>query len=148
MDKTSSRIPAVPALTPDALERALHAVTFLSRVAFIPLAAHRIAPSAWRARRDPAELAVVAGPCALLAAQFECLHRAERLARAGLATRGAAAAGGRRLGPDRAHPLLAGVPGMAGHAGRYGDQLLHRAHGLLPVCAPPRPGVPQHGRIG
>ena len=42
--------------------------------------ASSVAPSAWRARRDPVELAVVAGPCALLAAIFVCIHRAERLA--------------------------------------------------------------------
>lgn len=80
MDKAISWIAA--ALTLEALERALHAMhaaAFLSRVAIIALAAHRIAPSAWRARGDPVELAVVVGPCALLAAQFVCLHRAERL---------------------------------------------------------------------
>ncbi|RLM73183.1 hypothetical protein C2845_PM15G22250 [Panicum miliaceum] len=46
----------------------------LLRVAVITVMAHR--PQ----RRDPVELAFVAGPCALLAAVFVCIHRAERIA--------------------------------------------------------------------
>jgi len=43
--------------------------------------ASSIAPSVWRACSDQWEweLALVAGPCVLLAAIFVCLHRAERL---------------------------------------------------------------------
>ncbi|KAG0549046.1 hypothetical protein BDA96_01G221000 [Sorghum bicolor] len=51
----------------------------LLRVGIVMFMASIIAPSAWRARRDPWELALVAGPCALLAAIFVCLHRADRL---------------------------------------------------------------------
>ncbi|CAN6358751.1 unnamed protein product [Urochloa humidicola] len=99
MDRTSSRIAllvpahaddphtAQPPAEPPAEEtqaarrirRALSAVVFLSRVAVIGLIAYGNAPSAWRARGDPMELAAVVAPCALLAALFVCQHRAERL---------------------------------------------------------------------
>ncbi|CAN6331616.1 unnamed protein product [Urochloa humidicola] len=98
MDKTSSRMAllvpahaddphtAQPPAEPPAEEaqarrirRALSAVVFLSRVAVIGLIAYGTAPSAWRARGDPMELAAVVAPCALLAALFVCQHRAERL---------------------------------------------------------------------
>jgi hypothetical protein len=58
---------------------ALLALVCLLRVGVIALMASSIARSAWRARGDPWELAFVAGPSALLAAIFVCLHRAERL---------------------------------------------------------------------
>ncbi|CAL4895413.1 unnamed protein product [Urochloa decumbens] len=61
------------------VRRALSAVVFLSSVAVIGLIAYGTAPSAWRARHDPVELAGVVAPCALLAALFVCQHRAERL---------------------------------------------------------------------
>ncbi|CAN6358746.1 unnamed protein product [Urochloa humidicola] len=79
MDKTSSRMATNPALAPDPVARALLALLCLLRVVLIALAAYRVAPSAWRARGDPVELAVAAGPCALLAGIFVCAHRAERL---------------------------------------------------------------------
>ncbi|CAL5096780.1 unnamed protein product [Urochloa decumbens] len=63
-----------------AASRALLALACLLRVAVIALMASGVARPAWRARGDPWELASVAGPCALLAAIFVCLHRAERLA--------------------------------------------------------------------
>ncbi|XP_066368729.1 uncharacterized protein [Miscanthus floridulus] len=58
---------------------ALLALVCLLRVGVIALMASSIPRSAWRARGDPWELAFVAGPSALLAAIFVCLHRAERL---------------------------------------------------------------------
>ncbi|CAN6326876.1 unnamed protein product [Urochloa humidicola] len=98
MDKTSSRIAllvpahaddphtAQPPAEPPAEEaqagrirRALSAVVFLSRVAVIGLIAYGTAPSAWRARGDPMELAAVVAPCALLAVVYVCEHRAEQL---------------------------------------------------------------------
>ncbi|CAN6349875.1 unnamed protein product [Urochloa humidicola] len=97
MDKTSSRVALVvpvPAADPDHAQpaeppaeeaqerrrRAALAVACASRVFVIALMASSVAPMAWRARRDPVEMAVIAGPCALLAALFVCQHRAERLA--------------------------------------------------------------------
>ncbi|XP_072148381.1 uncharacterized protein [Setaria viridis] len=59
--------------------RAALALACWLRVTVIAFMACSVAPSAWRARQDPVELAVVAGPIALLAALFVCLHRAERL---------------------------------------------------------------------
>ncbi|CAN6358749.1 unnamed protein product [Urochloa humidicola] len=94
MDKTSSRVALVvpaPAADPHHAQpepeeaqarrrRAALAIACVSRVVVIALMASSVAPMAWRARRDPVELIVVAGPCALLAALFVCIHRAERLA--------------------------------------------------------------------
>ncbi|CAN6358739.1 unnamed protein product [Urochloa humidicola] len=60
--------------------RALLALACLLRAAVIALMASGVARSAWRARGDPWELASIAAPCALLAAMFVCLHRAQRLA--------------------------------------------------------------------
>ncbi|CAN6340835.1 unnamed protein product [Urochloa humidicola] len=98
MDKTSSRIALiVPApatddphhaqqAEPPAAEeaearrrRAALAVACASRVFVIALMASSVAPMAWRARGDPVEMAIIAGPCALLAALFVVAHRAERL---------------------------------------------------------------------
>ncbi|KAJ1262000.1 hypothetical protein BS78_09G073000 [Paspalum vaginatum] len=94
--KTSSRVAIAPASSPaasggalqspepeaemsPAARSALLALACLLRVAVIALMASSIAPSAWRARGDPWELALITGPCVLLAAMFVCLHRAERL---------------------------------------------------------------------
>ncbi|CAL4910066.1 unnamed protein product [Urochloa decumbens] len=89
MDETSSRVALIvpaPAADPDHAQQqgrrrtAALTVACASRVFVIALMGSGVAPMAWRARRDPVELAVVAGPCALLAALFLCQHRAERLA--------------------------------------------------------------------
>ncbi|CAL4902649.1 unnamed protein product [Urochloa decumbens] len=98
MDETSSRVALIvpaPAADPDhaqppaepPAEEAQQAkrrtaaltVACASRVFVIALMASSVAPMAWRARHDLVELAVVAGPCALLAALFVVAHRAERL---------------------------------------------------------------------
>jgi hypothetical protein len=51
-----------------------------SRAAALALATYTFALTAWRARRDPGDLAFVAGAYAALAALLLCLRRAERLA--------------------------------------------------------------------
>nr|CAB3460419.1 unnamed protein product [Digitaria exilis] len=122
------------------------------RVADIVLFASSAAPSAWRARRDPAELAVVTEPSALLAALFVCIHRAERLAPG-------SSHGERRrrllvavwalstlvfcLAAYQVSRVMSGAPAIA--VWSLMAFFVVRA-GILRACAPPRPAVPTTGR--
>ncbi|XP_062232467.1 uncharacterized protein LOC133929695 [Phragmites australis] len=58
---------------------ALLTLVCLLRVAATALVACSFARAAWRVRGEPWDLAFVAGSCAVLAALFWCLRRAERL---------------------------------------------------------------------
>jgi len=83
MDKPSSPLPLPPPPEQESADQAAarlqRACAACLRAAALLLAGYSFAVAAWRSRREPRDLAFVAGSSALLAALLACLRRAEGL---------------------------------------------------------------------